>query len=94
MLDKHIPLVILNKAKQDLLQPEARKKKERKPSTTQALVSLRPITKSFEDSCKHCYKTDTCIHSGQEGTQKSFQQRKSKLGGGLEKKTIKTQELY
>lgn len=64
MLDKHIRLVILDKAKHDLLWPEAEKKNL---STTQVLVSLRPITKSFEDSCKHRYKTDTCIHSAQGG---------------------------
>jgi len=66
MPDKHICLVILYKAKHDLLWPETEKKKKN-PSTTQALVSLRPITKSFEDSCKHCYKTDICVHSGQGG---------------------------
>ena len=67
MPDKHICLVILDKAKHDLLWADTEKKKKKNPSTTQALVSLRPITKSFEDSCKHCYKTDICLHSGQGG---------------------------
>jgi len=53
MPDKHICLVILYKAKHDLLWPETEKKKKN-PSTTQALVSLRPITKYLSGRGGEC----------------------------------------
>lgn len=91
MPDKHICLVILDKAKHDLLWPEAEKRK--RIHQQQALVSLRPITKSFEDSCKHCYKTDICVHSGQGGN-KTHLNRENQNWEEDWRKEMKNQKLY
>ena len=69
------------------------KKKKKNPSTTQALVSLRPITKSFEDSCKHCYKTDICVNSGQGGN-KTHLNKENQNWEEDWRKEMKNQKLY
>lgn len=85
MLNQHIRLVLSNKVKHDLLWPEAKKVIT---INNTGIWSLRPITKSFEDYCKHYYKTDTCIHSGQLGN-KSHLKKRVKTGKKFGEKKIK-----
>lgn len=80
MLDKHIPLAISDKSKHDILWPEAKNNNNNNPSASQTSLSVRPVTKSFEDSCKHHYKTDICIHSGQPGNKNHLNRERVKIG--------------